>query len=326
MCVDRALRICKVAAFENAWIITEGRAIDVRSTDRLGFAKALAMDVVPTIPRGEIAERYLELLIRTLTRFDGTDDFQPWQFGYGNRGLKKLLASAFVKHLMARGCEIIYRVKFDAEKRRLGRDRPMHADTMVGVKRLENTRDAVRTVIAENIPGDLVETGIWWGGASILMRAALEAYGDTERVLWCADSFEGLPPPDMDRYPQDVGMVWHTDKQLAVSLEEVQRNFKKYGYLDNRVRFLKGWFKDTLPTALIKGIAVLRLDGDLYASTMDTLTPLYDKVARGGFVIVDDYGIPQDVCRRAIEDFRSARGITDPIVDIDGWGIYWRKS
>lgn len=207
-----------------------------------------------------------------------------------------------------------------------GRDIPNHADTMIGMKRLQNVRDAVRTVIEEGLPGDIVETGVWRGGASIMMRATLEAYGDQARTIWCCDSFKGLPPPEMDRYPQDAGMDWHTNPTLGVSMEQVKANFARYGFRDERVQFLKGWFKDTLPTAPFSKIAILRLDGDLYASTMDALNPCYDKVVPGGFIIVDDYGIPQDVCRRAVEDFRASRGITDPIIDIDGWGKYWRKS
>ena len=122
-----------------------------------------------------------------------------------------------------------------------------------------------------------------------------------------------------------AGDKHHTFEELAVSLDEVKANFAKYGLLDNRVVFLKGWFKDTLRAAPIEQLAVLRLDGDMYESTMDALTALYDKVSRGGFVIVDDYGCI-DGCRRAVHDFRDARGIDDPIVDIDGWGVYWRKS
>lgn len=74
------------------------------------------------------------------------------------------------------------------------------------------------------------------------------------------------------------------------SLEEVQENFRRYNLLDDQVQFLKGWFCDTLPTAPIEKLAVLRLDGDLYESIMDGLNALYDKVSPGGFIIVDDYG------------------------------------
>ena len=82
----------------------------------------------------------------------------------------------------------------------------------------------------------------------------------------------------------------HQFPQLAVPLERVQDNFRRYGLLDEQVRFLKGWFRDTLPTAPIERLAVLRLDGDLYESTIQALDGLYDKLSAGGFVIVDDYG------------------------------------
>ena len=136
---------------------------------------------------------------------------------------------------------------------------------------------------------------------------------------------QGLPPPDAETYPADLGDKHHTIEELAVSLDEVKANFAKYGLLDDRVVFLKGWFKDTLRAAPIERLAVLRLDGDMYESTTDALTALYDKVSPGGFVIIDDYGCIE-ACRRAVHDFRDARGIADKIVDIDGWGVYWRKS
>ncbi|RPH80243.1 MAG: hypothetical protein EHM80_05790, partial [Nitrospiraceae bacterium] len=85
-----------------------------------------------------------------------------------------------------------------------------------------------------------------------------------------------------------------------------------------------GWFRDTLPTAPISQLAVLRLDGDLYESTMDALNALYPKVSPGGFVVVDDYGLP--TCRAAIDDFRRARGIIDPIHRIDWTGVFWQRS
>jgi len=91
------------------------------------------------------------------------------------------------------------------------------------------------------------------------------------------------------------------------------------------VKFLPGWFRDTLPAAPIERIAVLRLDGDMYESTMLALSTLYPKVSAGGFLIVDDYGALPN-CRLAVEDFRTAQGITDPIVTVDWTGAYWRKG
>ncbi len=215
--------------------------------------------------------------------------------------------------------------KFDLDNRLRGRDWPLRAHSMIGRVRMENLRGAVEYVLQENIPGDFIETGVWRGGACILMRALLVAYGVTDRVVWCADSFEGLPKPDAQRYPADAGDQHHTFAPLAVSLDEVKANFAHYALLDDQVRFLKGWFKDTLPGAPIERLAILRLDGDMYESTMDGLNALYAKVSPGGVVIVDDYGAV-DACKQAIGDFRQAHGIHEPIRDIDGIGAFWVKA
>ena len=156
------------------------------------------------------------------------------------------------------------------------------------------------------------------------MRAALAAYDDRDRSVWVADSFMGLPAPDLEKYPQDQGATWHLLPELAVSVDTVKENFRKFNLLDDRVKFLIGWFKDTLPVAPIEKISILRLDGDMYESTMDALNALYGKVSPGGFVIVDDFGLKEDSCRRAICDFRDRHGITEEIVQIDWSGAYWR--
>lgn len=97
--------------------------------------------------------------------------------------------------------------------------------------------------------------------------------------------------------------------------------------LDDKVRFLKGWFKDTLPTAPIERLAILRLDGDYYESTMEGLTHLYEKLSVGGFAIIDDYGEDRwTYCAKAVDQFRSERGITDPLVRVDSRCYFWRKT
>jgi O-methyltransferase len=212
----------------------------------------------------------------------------------------------------------------DERARADGRDWPARAHTMIGFKRLANLRACVETALDDGVPGDLIETGVWRGGATIFMRAILKARGVTDRVVWVADSFAGLPAPDTTLYPQDRGITLHQFPQLAVSLERVQDNFRRYGLLDEQVRFLKGWFRDTLPAAPIERLAVLRLDGDLYESTIQALDALYDKVSPGGFVIVDDYHNVA-ACRQAVHDFRDRRGITDPIETIDCGGAFWRR-
>jgi hypothetical protein len=182
----------------------------------------------------------------------------------------------------------------------------------------------VETVLRERVPGDLIETGVMRGGTVILIKAILKAYGIKDRVVWAADSFEGLPAPDPGKYPADAGAAWHLRPLTEVGVEHVRRNFDRYGLFDEQVRFLPGWFRDTLPTAPLGRLAVLRLDGDLYESTMDALVPLYPKLSPGGFLIVDDYNLP--MCRQAVSDYREKVGITDEIVAIDDAGVFWRKT
>jgi hypothetical protein len=173
---------------------------------------------------------------------------------------------------------------------------------MIGMPRLDNLQYCVETVLADDVPGDLIETGVWRGGASIFMRGVLKAHGVTDRTVWVCDSFEGLPPSDREKYPKETDMDLSPYEALAVSLERVQANFGRYGLLDDQVRFLKGWFKDTLPTAPVNALAVMRLDGDLYESTMDALVALWPKLSPGGFVIIDDFNALQ-CCNDAVDDF-----------------------
>jgi O-methyltransferase len=210
------------------------------------------------------------------------------------------------------------------EAREQGQDWPLVAHSMIGNRRMLNLWTLCEDVIARDVPGDFIETGAWRGGACIFMRALLKVYGVRDRTVWVADSFEGLPPPNADKYPLDRTWDFHLAPQLAVSLEQVRGNFDGYGLLDDQVRFLKGWFRDTLPTAPIERLAILRLDGDLYESTMDALKALYDKLSPGGYAIIDDFEI--EACRAAVEDFRRSRGIDDPIQVIDVSGVFWKKG
>jgi hypothetical protein len=214
--------------------------------------------------------------------------------------------------------------KFEPRRRERGKDVPSLAHTMIGNRRLDNVHDCMESVLRDGVPGDFIETGVWRGGTTIFMRGLLKAYAVTDRKVWVADSFEGLPKPNAKRYPADRWMRLDLYRYYAVTEETVRANFAKYDLLDDQVRFLKGWFRDTLPAAPIDKLALLRLDGDLYESTLDALTHLYPKLSPGGYVIVDDYIIP--ACRKAVHDYRKAHGIEDPILDIDGVGTYWRRG
>jgi hypothetical protein len=211
-----------------------------------------------------------------------------------------------------------------------GLARPIHelrgaievAHTMIGRKRLDNLHACLDTIHSDHVPGDLIETGVWRGGATIFMCGWMMAHEIEDRLVWAADSFDGLPVP---RLPQDQGvdLSKNTNPFLAVSRAEVEDLFRRYDLLDDRVRFLEGWFRDTLPTAPIERLALLRLDGDLYESTMDALKALYHKVSTGGFVIVDDY-YTNPTCKAAIQDFRDSHGVDAPMIDIDSDALYWR--
>jgi O-methyltransferase len=269
----------------------------------------------------DAADLYLDLLKRCLTRELFIEEevrrvrIRDW---------RAPLWRPVERALQRRGMYVVRRGA-DRAKRAEGLDWPPAAETMIGLRRLDNLQRCAETVIREAVPGDLAETGVWRGGASIFMRAVLAAHGVGDRTIWVADSFRGLPPPNPALYPADRGLDLHKYAELSVDIAEVKANFSRYGLLDERVRFLEGWFKDTLPRAPIERLAVLRLDGDLYESTMDALGALYPRLSVGGFVIVDDYDIP--ACARAVEDYRRTHGIVDPIEKIENTeiGVFWRR-
>lgn len=210
---------------------------------------------------------------------------------------------------------------FSHELRMEGRDWPVEALTMVGVKRLDNLQALIADLLARVIPGDLVECGVWRGGASIFMRGVLVSMGAGHRTTWLYDSFRGLPKPT-DPTDIDLSMM---DHYLGVPLETVKDNFRAFGLLSENVRFVPGWFNDTVPYAEVERIALLRLDGDMYESTMVALTSLYPKVSIGGYVVIDDFGAIEQ-CKQATRDFRERNGITSPMIQIDWTGAYWQKS
>jgi O-methyltransferase len=278
---------------------------------------ACEIGAVLTVTDYDVRSLYLDLLRRNLTRY-GMDERMPTQWP-----LRRRLLLKFGNLMLERNSA--HRFASAGPRRDLGLDWPAEAETMIGMQRLTSLQHCVETVLADDIPGDLIECGVWRGGACILMRAVLAAYGDETRSVWLADSFEGLPRPDPAKYAADKGM--RLDRfagVLGVSEGEVRANFERYGLLDDRVRFLPGWFKDTLHDAPIDRIAVLRLDGDLYESTIQALDALYPRLSPGGFCIIDDY-LAVKACEQAVTDYRAKHGISAEIVDIDGSGVLWRK-
>lgn len=264
---------------------------------------------------------YLELLKATLSASVYPES--AWTIVESSNPVK----SAVVKQLAKRGYLIVKRLPYDPVARTNGEDWPMMGYTMTGVKRLDCLQTCVESVLSDGVLGDLVETGAWRGGSCMLMRAVLKEYGSTDRYVWCADSFEGMPVPTATE--DDPGKTGLKDlsarSYLNVSLEEVQENFKRFGLLDDQVKFLKGWFCDTLQTFPDRPIAVLRLDGDLYESTMSALNALYPKVSKGGYVIIDDYN-SWESCKHAVTSYRTRHDITGDIIPIDRHSVYWIKK
>ena len=197
-----------------------------------------------------------------------------------------------------------------------GRDWPRYGLSMAGLSRLNDLQACVRSVVADGVPGDVIETGTWRGGASILMRATLDTLGD-EREVWVADSFAGFRE---DLRSEDLAEL----DFLAVSLEEVKANFERLG-LDRRVTFLPGYFEDTLPALERRPWAICRLDGDSYEATRVCLETLYPTLSPGGYLIVDDYYV-LDECRAAVDEFRAEHGIGEPLEKVDWTCARWRRE
>lgn len=279
-------------------------------------------DNLESASRQHPAELYLELLKKCLTRYF-PDSYEPLGPAVSDAPARYRFAYSIFKKFLRPGWELARPV--DLAVRAEGLDWPTVGETMVGLRRLDNLQHCIADIVKSNVAGDLIEAGTWRGGAAIFMRAALEAFGDTKRRVWVADSFQGLPKPDSDKYPADKGLDWSRFHQLAVSLDSVKKNFEWYGMLDDRVIFLPGWFRDTLPRAPIERLALIRLDGDLYESTMVGLKSLYHALSIGGYVINDDYNsVPAS--KEATDDFRKERGITEEIIRVGYAAVYWKRG
>ena len=276
----------------------------------------------------ELRELYLDLVKRSLTGAlaEDNDSILGGVRTQGATTLKRRVASSVGQLATRFGFEIAYKKPYDAELRESGLDWPSRAESMIGLKRMTNIQECIAAIIRDDVPGDLIETGVWRGGACIFMKANLRAWGDDTRKVWLADSFQGLPKPNAVAYPADAGDRLHTQTGLAVGAEQVRHNFERYGLLDDNVEFLVGWFKDTLPDAPIEKISLMRLDGDMYESTIQAIEALYPRLSPGGFCIIDDFGSHASQAGQAVHDYRGQHGIDDEIIQIDPCGAYWRTS
>jgi O-methyltransferase len=270
---------------------------------------------------------YLDLLAHTLTRalFEDNDRIVGMRSStWSSRPRLTRAVDRLGPLLNMASLELVRKRPYNPDARINGLDWPARAETMAGLKRIANARFCIENVLVDGVPGDIIETGVWRGGMGIFMRGVLKAHGIDDRKVWLADSFRGLPLPDSVRYPADRNWDLSRFDMLSVGVEQVRQNFRRYGLMDDQVGFIVGWFRDTLPTAPLGDLAVLRLDGDLYESTIQALEPLYPKLSPGGYCIIDDYSL--EPCAAAVTHYRESHGIEDEITEIDRASVYWRKS
>ncbi len=251
--------------------------------------------------RNDLRAAYLDLLKLSLCDLCGTSTTSVWKDARG---------------------EIMSRELRDEELqvRAMGVDWPLHGLTMVGLHRLDDLQARVESIVEDGTEGDLIEAGTWRGGASILMRATLNSLGAHDRTVWVADSFEGFPLPDEHTETGHLAPV----EFLSVPLEEVKASFARLGCEDG-VRFVPGFFQETLSSLSDRRWSLIRLDGDSYDASWTTLASLYPGLSAGGYVVVDDYGaLPE--CQRAVEDFRRLHGISEPLEQVDWTSVRWRRT
>jgi O-methyltransferase len=258
--------------------------------------------VAATADAEQLRVAYLELLKLCLCDLGGTGTTSVWTHTDGSLMSRELTGE-------------------DLAIRLVGADWPLHGTTMVGLKRLDDLQACVESVVRDGVEGDLIEAGTWRGGASILMRATLDALGSAERTVWVADSFQGFPAPDEER-PDDAKLS--PIGYLAVPVDDVRANFARLGY-ERGVRFVPGFFEDTLPGLEGERWSIVRLDGDTYEATWTTLQSLYPGLSVGGHLIVDDYRAVEE-CRRAVDEFRAHHGIDDPLEQVDWTCVRWRRT
>lgn len=190
--------------------------------------------------------------------------------------------------------------------------------TLLRKGQLDLIERAVAHIAQRNVAGDLMEAGIWRGGAIVLMRALLNAYGLAGRKVIAADSFTGIPLNT--RATNDPVDQW-SDRWVA-SLDEVRRNIARFGLLDDRIEFVPGLFADSLKGFTGRRLALLRLDSDSYDSVETSIEHLYPMLSPGGVIIIDDWHLPG--CRMAVEDYRARYAINDPVQEFDA-NAFWTK-
>jgi O-methyltransferase len=299
--------------------------VESMPTKKTTVASKKAVTASPVIGRKALAEpaasAWLQLLKKTLVRYPL--DAAELDSGRELSEVEPPLRSEIERWIDLNQRRQLHESGPDPAVRLAGKDWPATAETMMGLARMDHLLNCLLAVLRRKVPGDLAEIGVWRGGVGIMMRAALRALGETSRKVWLADSFQGHPHPDARQYPADKDDPHRLYPELSVSLDTVKQNFERYGLNDDQSCYLPGWYRDTLPKAPIKSIALLHLDCDMYESNMVALRNLYPRMSPGGYVIIDDYGAVAG-CRLAVDDFRREQGIDIELQHVDWTAVCWQ--
>jgi O-methyltransferase len=194
--------------------------------------------------------------------------------------------------------------------------------SMCAYNEIKQTQDLLVDVINNNIEGSLVETGVWRGGIGMWMQAILKYY-NVRKDIWLFDMFGLFPEPihEKDKYINNIIKFLFANPP---TVDDVRNNFRKMDLLDSNIKFVVGEFKNTVPVSKINNIALLRLDGDHYDSTMIVLENYYWNISKGGYCIIDDYNNEHIACRNAVDEFRLKHSINNKIIDTHGGSVYWQ--
>ncbi len=185
--------------------------------------------------------------------------------------------------------------------------------SMTSNERLYALIEAVKYVVQHNIPGDLVECGVWKGGSMMAVAETLLKLGVSDRKLYLYDTFAGMTAPtdeDKDMEEQSASELLIKDanhkKESVVwafaTIDEVKNNISTINYPSANIHFVKGDILKTIPATMPEKIALLRLDTDWYESTRHEMKHLYPKLCSKGVLIIDDYGFWKG-SRKAVDEY-----------------------
>lgn len=211
--------------------------------------------------------------------------------------------------------------------------------SMLSIEGLANIENSTKQILQNNIPGDFVECGVWRGGTGIIIKKILQQFNDKKRKIFLLDSYEGMENleksntltendklDELCSYILNDAEKYFNRKLIETDYDEVIKNLKHFDCYDKNTILLKGWFNDKFPFDTIERISFLRLDCDYYYPTKVCLEKLYNKISKGGIIILDEYYLEFMGEKNAVDEFRTKNNITSKIIPVDNNIGYWIKE